>query len=69
MNPINNRCCYTDRDPSFAKEYYDSSRIVTDFTGIIINQPIVLFLLVGDENQISKVQDLVNNNFPKLKAV
>lgn len=68
MNTISNRYWHSQRDPNFPKEFYDSSHIVDDFTEIIINQPVVLFLLVGDDKELLKVRTLIKNKFPELDA-
>lgn len=69
MNTVSNRYWHSERDPDFPKEYYDSSHIVDDFTKIIMNQPVVLFLLIGDETEILEARTLVEENFPKLEAI
>ena len=69
MNTVSNRYWHIDRDPDFPKEFYDSSHIMDDFENVILNQPVVLFLLIGDELQIAEARELVDSNFSNLEAV
>lgn len=69
MNTVSNRYWHNDRDPDFPKEFFDSSHIISDFTPIILNQPVVLFLLIGDKEEISQVRNLVKDKFSNLEAV
>ena len=69
LNTASNRYWKSDRDPDFPKEFYDSSIIRADFTDVIKYQPVVLFLLIGDESEINKVQTYVNENCTKIKAI
>lgn len=69
LNTVSNRYWHTDRDPDFPKEYYDSSNIVSDFNDVIKYQPIILFLVIGENDKISEVQKYINSNYHKVKAV
>lgn len=68
MNTVSNRYWHDARDPEFPKEFYDSSHIVSDFKEVILNQPVVLFLLIGDSRNIEEARKLVENNFAHLQA-
>ncbi|CAM3649574.1 HAD-IIB family hydrolase [Erysipelothrix urinaevulpis] len=69
MNTISNRFWHSDRDPDFPKEFYDSSHIKADFKEIILNQPVVLFLLIGNKDEIESARQLVEQKFDQLDAV
>ncbi len=69
INTVTSRYWHKNRDENFPKEFYDSSHIVKDFTPIINYQPIVLFLLIGNQKSIEGAQDIIESKYPKLKAV
>lgn len=69
MNTISNRYWQKDRDPDFPKELYDSSFIKADFENIIPYQPVVLFLIVGEYNQLKKIQEQINKRFKDTDAI
>lgn len=69
LNTVSNRYWHTDRDPDFPKEYYDSSKICKDFMEVIMFQPIVLFLLIGDREQIEQMQTYITKHYDKMDAV
>lgn len=69
LNTVSNRYWHSERDPDFPKEYYDSSAIKKDFSSIIKFQPIVLFLLIGDNCRIDSVQKYINENYEKFDAI
>ncbi len=68
MNTVSNRYWHDPRDPDFPKEFYDSSHIVEDFSQIIQYQPVVLFLLIGDDEVIDNIRSIVTKEFPHLSA-
>lgn len=68
LNTVSNRYWNSDRDPDFPREYYDSSRIVSDFDDIIEYQPAVLFLIIGQQAELEAIRAYVNENFPCLDA-
>ena len=69
LNTVSNRYWHTDRDPDFPKEYYDSSNIVHDFRNVIEYQPAVLFLVIGESDKVKVVQEHINSNYNKVKAI
>lgn len=69
MNTVANRYWHTDRDPDFPKELYDSHVIKSDFTELIECQPVVLFLLVGDERDLAPIAEHVRATCTKTQAV
>lgn len=69
LNTISNRYWHSLRSPDFPKEFYDSSRVISDFTPIIQYQPCVLFLLIGNQDEIEGARSLVETNFKHLLAV
>lgn len=68
-NTVSNRYWTTERDPDFPRELYDSHMIKPDFDGLISCQPVVLFLLIGDEEELLKVKGFVDAHCVKSKAV
>ena len=69
MNTISNRYWHSDRGEDFPREFYDSSNILEDFTEAIYYQPIVLFLLIGDKNEINNVRKYIEENFDDVDAI
>lgn len=69
LNTVSNRYWHTDRDPQFPREYYDSSKICKDFMEIIMFQPIVLFLIIGEFDEIDKMQTYIQTHYDKMDAV
>lgn len=69
LNTVSNRYWHSERDPDFPKEYYDSSAIKEDFSSIIKYQPIVLFLLIGENSKINNVQKYIKKNYKKVDAI
>ncbi|WP_040213498.1 HAD-IIB family hydrolase [Clostridium polynesiense] len=69
LNTISSRYWHSDRDPDFPREFYDSSTILEDFTEVINYQPVVIFLLIGDMEEINKVRGYVLENFEEVDAV
>lgn len=69
MNTISNRYWHSDRGEDFPREFYDSSNILEDFTEAIYYQPIVLFLLIGDKDEINNVRKYIEENFDDVDAI
>jgi len=69
MNTISNRYWHSERDPEFPREFYDSSNVIEDFTQVINYQPVIIFLLIGDMEEINKVKGYIYENFDDVEAV
>lgn len=69
MNTISNRYWHSDRGTDFPREFYDSSNILEDFTEVIYYQPIILFLLIGDRDEINDVRKYIEENFDDVDAI
>ena len=69
MNTVSNRYWMSPRDPDFPKEFYDSSIIKEDFKDIIPYQPVVLYLVVGEEDYLKEIQTVIKKNFTQVDAI
>ena len=69
MNTISNRYWLTPRDPDFPKELYDSSILVDDLKRIIPYQPVVLFLVIGEEKQLKDIQKTIKEKYHQVDAI
>lgn len=69
MNTISNRYWHSDRGADFPREFYDSSNILEDFTEVIYYQPIIIFLLIGDKDEINNVRKYIEENFDDADAI
>lgn len=69
LNTISNRYWKSERDPLFPKELYDSHIIYHDFENIILYQPAILFLIIGEEKVLSDVAGYINAHYKATKAV
>jgi len=69
LNTVSNRYWNSERDPLFPKEFYDSHIIKDNYEEIITCQPAVLFLLVGQQQKLSQIENYVNTNYQNTKAV
>ena len=69
MNTVSNRYWMSPRDPDFPKEFYDSSIIKEDFKDIIPYQPVVLYLVVGEEDYLKEIQIVIKKNFTQVDAI
>lgn len=69
VNTVSNRYWKTDRDPDFPSELYDSHIIRQDYETLIDCQPVVLFLLIGDAEQLEPIQRYVTDTCVNTKAV
>lgn len=69
LNTISNRYWISERDPDFPKELYDSHIIIQDFQDILLYQPAVLFLLIGEQYLLTSIATYINSQFQKTKAV
>ena len=67
--PVANRYWHTDRDPDFPKELYDSHVIKSDFFELIECQPVVLFLLIGEERDLAPIAEHVRATCTRTQAV
>lgn len=69
VNTISNRYWNTERDPLFPKELYDSHFIRADYTTLIQFQPVILFLYVGDMDELKKIEAYVHENCKHIRAI
>ena len=69
MNTVSNRYWMSPRDPDFPKEFYDSSIIKEDFKAIIPYQPVVLYLVVGEEECLKEIQTVIKKKFTQVDAI
>ncbi|MBM6907132.1 HAD-IIB family hydrolase [Collinsella intestinalis] len=69
MNTVANRYWHSDRDPDFPKELYDSHVIKSDFFELIECQPVVLFLLIGEERDLAPIAEHVRATCTRTQAV
>lgn len=69
MNTVSNRYWMSPRDPDFPKEFYDSSIIKEDFKDIIPYQPVVLYLVVGEEDYLKEIQTVIKKKFTQVDAI
>lgn len=69
LNTISNRYWKTKRDPLFPKELYDSHILYSDFKNIILYQPAILFLIVGEKVILSDIAEYINSHYKMTKAV
>lgn len=69
MNTISNRYWTSPRDPDFPKEFYDSSIIKEEFKSIIPYQPVILYLVVGEESYLKEIQKEIKSHFPQVDAI
>ena len=70
MNTISNRYWHSDRDPDFPKEFYDSSIITKqDYAEIIPFQPVVLFLIVGNTEDLKAIQKEIISRYEHVDAI
>ena len=70
MNTISNRYWHSDRDPNFPKEFYDSSIITQqDYGDIIPFQPVILFLIVGQTEDLKAIQKEIIGRYENVDAI
>lgn len=69
MNTISNRYWTSPRDPDFPKEFYDSSIIKEEFKSIIPYQPVILYLVVGEEKLLKEIQKRIKAQFTTVDAI
>lgn len=69
LNTVSNRYWLTDRPRDFVSELYQSQIFVEDYEEVILNQPVVLFLLIGDEFQIETTREYILENFKNVHPV
>ena len=69
MNTISNRYWTSPRDPDFPKEFYDSSIIKDEFKSIIPYQPVILYLVVGEEDYLKEIQKEIKERFTQVDAI
>lgn len=69
MNTVSNRYWTSERDPEFPKELYDSHIIKQDFEEIILCQPVVLFLIVGQTSILEDIAKTVNKQYKRIQAI
>lgn len=69
LNTISNRYWKSERDEDFPKELYDSHIISQDYEAVLQHQPVVLFLVVGELEHLSKIANYVEEQFQHIKAV
>ncbi|MEG0277496.1 MAG: HAD-IIB family hydrolase, partial [Coprobacillus sp.] len=69
LNTVSNRYWKTQRDPDFPKELYDSHIIKDNFEEIILCQPAVLFLVIGEDKQLNAIETYVNSTYTKTCAI
>ena len=69
LNTVTNRYWNSLRDPLFPKELYDSHIVIEDYREIIVCQPTVLFLIIGENNILREIEEYVNTNYRYTKAV
>lgn len=69
INTVSNRIWKTPRSADLPKEFYDSSMIKTDFAEVINYQPVVSYLLLGDNGKLLKIQKDVQAAFKNINAI
>lgn len=69
LNTISNRYWKTERDPLFPKELYDSHILYQDFDNLILYQPAILFLIIGEKKVLSEIARYINSHYQLTKAV
>lgn len=69
LNTISNRYWLTDRPKDFVRELYPSEQFVTSFDGVIEHQPIVLFLVIGEGEQVTALRSYVEEQFDHIYPV
>ncbi len=72
LNTVSGRYWHEDRPEDFPKEFFDSSKIVEDFSEIIEFQPVVLFLIIAQEDNneaLGILKKYVKENYPELQGV
>ena len=69
INTVSNRYWTSERDPEFPKELYDSHMIKQDFEEIILCQPVVLFLIVGQTSILEDIAKTVNKQYKRIQAI
>lgn len=69
LNTVSNRYWKTPRLAHHPKEYYDSHIINADFKSVILYQPVVLFLCLGQKEELDNIKNYVNTNFQNVRAV
>lgn len=69
VNTVSNRYWTSERDPDFPKELYDSHVICQDFRELIECQPVVLFLVIGDEGELAPIAAWVEAHCERTLAV
>lgn len=69
LNTVSNRYWKSLRDPEFPSELYDSHIIRGDYEEIILCQPAVLFLVIGEDETLSQIEQYINSHYQYTKAV
>lgn len=69
INTVSNRYWSSERDPDFPKELYDSHIIKQDFQEIILCQPVVLFLIIGETSVLEDLAHMINHNYKNTQAI
>ncbi len=69
LNTISNRYWHNERGADFPREFYNSSNILDDFTEVIYYQPVIIFLMIGDSNEINNVRRYIEENFDDVDAI
>lgn len=69
INTVANRYWTCDRDPDFPRELYDSHIIKTDLKEVILCQPIVLFLIIGKQDELEKIGQMINQQYHLVQAI
>lgn len=69
INTVSNRYWQTERDPNFPKELYDSHIIKEDYEELLSCQPVVLFLIVGETEELQKIANKINQKYKFSQAI
>lgn len=69
VNTISNRYWLSERPKDFVKELYPSEVIVNEFEPIIKYQPVTLFLIMGDKDQVFNLREYIIDNFEHIYPV
>lgn len=68
-NTVSNRYWTSERPADFPRELYDSHVIKENYDELISCQPVVLFLMIGEEGELLKIKSFVDAHCVLSKAV
>lgn len=69
LNTVSNRYWLEDRPKDFVRELYPSEQIVDSFDKVLAYQPIVLFLVIGEGEEVKALRQYVEGHFENLYPV